>query len=554
MAKARRHGQYRRSTNSMADTRYLPPLTNAAPVEFINGAPVAAPVAAPVPPDSLPILRVRAPARVLVVALALGWSVDLLFFGKALGISVLLFTVALLAGLFALGWREDAPPLRRNLWLVAPILFFAAMVAVRANLFLTVLNVLATLALLALFAYFYAEGRVERLGLLGYPAIFFLSVANAFIQTAPAVQAGVDFSGARRHGGRWVAPVLRGLILAGPVLAVFTCLLASADMIFADYLADILRLEFLRQLPEFGLRVTIILAVAWLVAGGLVYALGRHAGSQGGGGAVTGALPPARLIGATEISTVLATVNVLFAAFVWIQFTYLFGAQNLTTVGDQVYKHYARRGFGELILVSILTLGLILGLRWLARHETPRQERSFQALSTIMIFLTLVILASAWQRMFVWEQVTDYIYTDLRLYTRVFIAWLALLFVWTLGTLWVYPQRFAIGAFIAALGFLGTLNVMNPDDDIIRYNIARAQVQGELYTPYLSRLSDDAVPAMVQLLDQVPGSSRDELRAHLQRRLERMEQDSGWRAWQSFNLARSQAYDTLARNRDQLVR
>jgi hypothetical protein len=539
----------------MAETKALPPLAHhiPAPLDLTEQLPPAGAPVQPMPPPILPLLRVRTPARVLAVGVFLGWSVDLLFYGKELGLSVFLFAAGILAAVIGLGWSEDAQPLRRNLWLVTPILFFAAMAFVRANAFLTVLNVLATLALLALFAYFYAEGRVDRLGLIGYPVVIFLAGINAFIQTPPVVAASVDLRTARRHGGRWVAPVLRGLVLAVPVLGVFTCLLASADMIFADYLENVIRLEFLRQLPELGLRLTIVFAATWLLTGGLVYALGRHAGPATVAQDPPGSVPPARILGATEVATILCLVNGLFAAFVWIQFTYLFGAQNLTMVADHVYKQYARRGFGELVVVSVLTLGLILSLRWLARHDTPRQTRVFQALGTVLILLTLVILASAWSRMFYWEAVADYIYTELRLYVRVFIVWLAITLLWALAGLWVRRDRFAIGAFIAALGFLATLNLMNPDDDVVRYNIARAQTTQELYVPYLAQLSDDAVPAMVQLLDQVPGVYRDQLRAELGTRLARMDEASGWRAWQSFHLAHTEAYRLLSQNRERLT-
>lgn len=60
---------------------------------------------------------VNSPVRVLQVALALGWSADLLFYGKSLGISVPLFVLLLLGSLFMLGRLERAGLVRRNLWL-----------------------------------------------------------------------------------------------------------------------------------------------------------------------------------------------------------------------------------------------------------------------------------------------------------------------------------------------------------------------------------------------------------------------------------------------------
>ncbi|HET7076273.1 MAG TPA: hypothetical protein VFM49_02385, partial [Chloroflexia bacterium] len=105
---------------------------------------------------------VQAPARILWAALALGWATDILFYGKPLGISVPLFVLLGLGALIGLGRREGVGPRRANLWLLAPIAFFAAMIFVRANTTLTVLNSLALLGLLGLLVYFYAGGRLGR--------------------------------------------------------------------------------------------------------------------------------------------------------------------------------------------------------------------------------------------------------------------------------------------------------------------------------------------------------------------------------------------------------
>ncbi len=70
----------------------------------------------------------------------------------------------------------------------------------------------------------------------------------------------------------------------------------------------------------------------------------------------------APFLGFTESTVVLIAVDLLFALFVFIQFRYLFGGQaNITPVG-YTYSEYARRGFGELVAVAFLSLGLILGL------------------------------------------------------------------------------------------------------------------------------------------------------------------------------------------------
>ncbi|MBM4464180.1 MAG: DUF4173 domain-containing protein [Chloroflexi bacterium] len=492
------------------------------------------------------MIRVKSPARILLVALALGWSVDLLFYGKALGISALLFVLLLMVALFGLGWLDGVRPVWRNLWLLAPLFFFASMVFVRANPFVTFLNVVSSLALLGLIAHFYAAGHPQRLGLVGYPIVLLHTAGNALVRPAPLVSASVDLDAARQRGGRNLLPVIRGLLLALPVLVIFTLLLASADLVFADYLEDLFSLDILPDLLEWLWRGIIVLGSAWLLAGGLAYALGRSQASddQGALEKALGSLAQVVRLGFVEVATVLIAVDLLFLVFVWIQFTYLFGGRANITVEGYTYAEYARRGFFELVAVSVLTLGLILGLRWLARRETGRQARIFNGLSSLMVGLVLVILASAFQRLRLYE--AAYGYTQLRLYSHVFMVWLAVAFVWFLVTLWRWPDRFAIGAFVAALGFLVTLNAINPDAFIARQNLARYQATGKLDAYYLTRLSEDAVPALVQAVGQVTGDEREVLMDHLRYRLESMEASARWRSWPSFHLARRRAYDLLA--------
>src|SRR5215216_1260356 len=102
------------------------------------------PPVAPLPPKPLiPYVPVRTALRVLLPSLVLGWTADALFYRRALGVSVPLFVSLALLTLFLVARQERVTPLRRNLWPIAPALFFAAMVAVHANPLLTFLNLFA---------------------------------------------------------------------------------------------------------------------------------------------------------------------------------------------------------------------------------------------------------------------------------------------------------------------------------------------------------------------------------------------------------------------------
>jgi hypothetical protein len=166
-----------------------------------------------------------------------------------------------------------------------------------------------------------------------------------------------------------------------------------------------------------------------------------------------------------------------------------------------------------------------------------------------MIGLVLVMVASAWQRMIYWEQVEAYMFTQTRIYVRIFIVWLALLFGWLMVTIWRLHKRFGIGAFVAVLGFLVTLNMINPDDNVARYNLADYARTGIIDGNYLNVLSEDAVPATIEAFRNAPPEGHRVLGHYLQQRLDQMERDKSWRDWPSFNFSRAEAYRLLVENR-----
>ena len=494
------------------------------------------------------MIHTKPSLRILLVALFLGWIVDLLFYNKIPGISVPLFVLLLTAALFGLGQLEGLLPLRRNLWLLLPLFFFATMVFVRANIFVTSLNLAFCLMLTGHVVHFYAADKIEKLGLTGYALIPLRVAVNALIRTGTLVSSSFDVK-AMSQRGRNLLPLVRGILLALPVLVVFIALLSSADIIFADYLEKVLKLDLLSHLPELLWRGVIILTATWFVAGGFAYAFSRGTASGEEGISentpeeASVSSPKIISLGFIETATVLTLVNLLFLVFVAIQFAYLFGGHANIIGEDFTYAEYARRGFFELLAVSMLSLCLILGFQWLGRRETIRRKRIFGCLCSVMVGLVLVILASAFQRLRLYE--ATYGYTQLRLYSHIFMIWLAAVFVWLVFVLWSRPSRFGIGAFIAALGFLITLNIINPDDFIVKRNLAHYQSTGRLDISYLGILSEDAVPALISAMDKVTREEQKALRRNLSGRLKRMDENTRWQSWPSFHLSRRRTHKSL---------
>ncbi len=494
------------------------------------------------------MLWVRSPLRVLLLGLLLGVLAQALFYNNPPGISVLIFVSLALIGLLVLARLEKVRLVVRNLWLVAPLIFFASMVFIRANSLLAGLNLLTVISLFCLFVFFMAADNLDRLGIFGYPIVFLLTLKEMVWKPVPLVVMVARSTRQQRHKVRLAVPVVRGLVLAVPVLLVFTFLLSSADSIFGDYTRQFFELKFISDLPEFVARLVLALVAGWLMAGSLLLPLNRRRvpNAEYPPPQIPGKAKPRRSLGFVEAMTVLGLVNLLFLVFAWFQFNYLFSGNATGRLGYEAYRDYVRQGFGQLLLASFLTLALITGLLWYTRRENPAQAKIFNLLCSLMIILAGVMLVSAFWRMLAWENVEFYINTPTRLYVRSFILWLGLLFTWQFIALWTRPEKFAIGAFVAALGFLVTVNLANPDADVAQYNMVRYQAsQNDLAYRYLYELSDDAVPALVENFDRSSGTVRQILKDDLEYRLYRLEADKSWQHLPAFHLAHFKAYQLL---------
>lgn len=431
--------------------------------------------------------------RLLLIAVAGGVAAEFLLDrtlragdqpGLAFGLAALAAALVAATGVLPAG----RPPSSSARLGSAVLAFFGVMVSLRASPVLATVNVLICLGALLLIAHTYSGPSLTRLPLDGYLQAAFGGMGSA-IGGAGLVLAN-DLRPSMGRFGRLV-PLIRGLILAIVPLLVFTVLFAAADAVFADYLDRLLRLD----VGSIVSRIVWAVLIAWA-------ALGLMRRSIKGPKKLS-PMVSAPQVGVTDAATALVLLDLLFVVFVVVQFAYLFGGTDTLVVTGLTHAEYARRGFFELVAVAVLVVVLILILDWLVKRGT-RATAVVDRLHAVLLVLTGVILASALQRMRLYT--ATFGLTELRLYTTVFMLWVATVLVWMGWTVLRNERdRFPYGALMAGLVLLAATNLANPDAFIARTNLNHHIVSGrELDTVYLTRdLSADAVPALVESLDDL---------------------------------------------------
>lgn len=260
-------------------------------------------------------------------------------------------------------------------------------------------------------------------------------------------------------------------------------------------------------------------------------------------------LPPAFTLGTVEVGVILGLINLLFLSFVIVQVPYLFGGMELVqNTPDFKLAEYARRGFGELVAVSALVLPILLVSHWLVRKENALTERLFRILAGVQIALLFVIMASAIQRLVLLTGDLGYGLTTIRLYPMIFMMWLAVVFVWfSLTVLRGARKHFAWGALWSAFLILGATHVLNPDEFIVKTNIALAEQGREFDADYNSNLSDDALPVLLHSFESLTAADQQTAIRRIATRYCKMRDEGDLRSW---NLSRSRAAKMLNSNEE----
>ncbi|MEU8397542.1 DUF4153 domain-containing protein [Nonomuraea sp. NPDC048892] len=329
---------------------------------------------------------------------------------------------------------------------------------------------------------------------------------------------------------RRVMPMVIALSITAVLLLVFGLLFASADAIFASYVERLTTTPaWADSLPG---RIFLFVLFAALLAAVVLVALRPVVDPVG---------PGTRFRVSRSIWAVpLTAVNMLFASFVAVQITALFGGDTLVLkTAGLTYAEYARQGFFQLVVVSVFVLGIVAVAAGLLRVE--RAERWLLAvLLGVLCGLTMVVLASALHRMNLYTDA--YGLSRLRLSVEATVWWLGALFALVLlagaarltgrQSGWL-PRTIVL---VTGLGLVA-FSMVNPD---LRVAESQVQVRGvtKMDSDYLGDLGAEAVPA----LDRLPEPQRSCVLADVIA-TNRLNRPDPWNGW---NLARSRARDLLA--------
>ncbi len=286
------------------------------------------------------------------------------------------------------------------------------------------------------------------------------------------------------------ASILRGLMLAIVPIAVLGGLLVAADELFAALL-----------LPDTDPVSVVSHVLVTIAALGLVAGLVVAASTT-----VTATDPdderPPR-VAATEMTVVLGSVALLFGVFCAVQLyaavvdpTAALEARGLTAA------QHARSGFFQLLWVAGLTAVLLSAVALATASTDGTRHRMVLTLSAVVSLLTCAVVIIAMIRL---DQYTSaFGQTTLRWYCNAFAAMLGVGFALTSAALIAGRQRLLpLTIVVLVATVLGAVNLLNPEARVAEHNVSRDVGSVPLDADYLTRLSADAWPVLLEHEEQM---------------------------------------------------
>ncbi len=476
--------------------------------------------------------------RFILYGFLTGIIFDILFYNKTLGVSYPVFIIFLLI-LFIVEFRKNLKLLNKYAWLfVVPILLLSLTFFIYSNPVLKILNYLLIPLLVLMFIIILAKinksdwSNIRFVG--DIVKRIFVPIRFIHRPFTGLAETGADGDGSKgKTANRPLLKILTGILISVPILALILWLLTSADLVFKDLFINI---PVFTAFKHFLLVVAVAIYTACF-AWALIKAFNEREE------VLYNRKQRKLFLDPTVIITTLILTNAVYGVFSYVQFAYLFGAISYTLPSTFTYAEYARRGFAELVIVTIINFAILIFAVTYVNKEAKRIFTAVRALLCMLVVFTFVILVSAFYRMTLYEQA--YGFTYLRIFVQAFMVMLFFLFIVNIIYIWVPKLPIVKSYFIIALAVYIALNFANVDVIIAKNNLARYRSIQQIDLAYLKGLSWDAMPELKSFYASIKDSKETgekqlagDLLIYFNDRKSELEKI---KSWQSFNISRYRA-------------
>ncbi|HHX60484.1 MAG TPA: DUF4173 domain-containing protein, partial [Epulopiscium sp.] len=316
------------------------------------------------------------------ISLVFGIALAFCFYKAGIGVNLLAFTIVMV-GLLILVMNKLSLPIKKRTWFYYGASLFLGLSSTLTSSgplhFLNIIGMmlLFDLSLLNQFAEDKTNGFLKQFArMLSLPFSAFASMGMPFSDTFTNIKSTKIIKSKKVKG------VLIGAFLAIPLLLIIVALLSSADIIFEEITASITKFLFSPNI----ISVTLIIIIGFIACYCIICGAAKK---------YSIANEKAREKEDPTIPiTTMTLITAVYLVFSTIQIMYLFNNGLFVLPKEFTFAQYARRGFFELLVVTVINIGLMVICTSLFK-----EHKALKAVLTIMTITTYIMIFSAAYRM-----------------------------------------------------------------------------------------------------------------------------------------------------------
>ena len=426
--------------------------------------------------------------KILIGALFLSLWQSLLFWKQDLGISVLLFTIPIIWITTKL--LKGNIKNKKALLISIPIIVLSSTYFIFDNLTFYLINIvlipiLYLIMVIWAISDFQIKSIIYKIILMIFEPLNYIGdVIRAVLKEFNPKEKDEQIGEKKEKNN-----IFKAVCFTGIIALIVIGLLCSADNEFAKIFSTIFKDINIFNVSELTGRIIIIIIAFFYFAGFFMNMLDKENGLK-----EFEKDEKAEKKESYTIRMMLTVLNVVYLVFCFTQIKVLFTEQNIK------YSEFARKGFFQLMIVSLINIVMILKANNKNLKETEKQEKYKKTMCIVMVIFTLIIIISAFARMTLYQR--NYGYTRLRILVDYTLITEIILLIPTI----IYILKNKIDLiktyFVIIITMYCLVNFINIDKIIMKNNFNRYKETGYIDLNYLMEMNNsDLIEQLLELKD-----------------------------------------------------
>lgn len=415
--------------------------------------------------------------NIFIGALILSIWHSILFWDKEIGLSALLFAIPLIY--LTVKILEGKTENKKALLLSIPIILLSSTYFLFNNSLFNALNIVIIPFLYIIMMMLATTKELKVKSIIFKILAVIIEPFNYFGEVVVELKNKILPSKEEKQEKREKKNIIKAIILTGLIVIIVLILLASADSEFASLFFDILDAIINLSLPSLVIRIGVIILLFFYISSFFINIL-----SKGNGLNEINNEEENNNKENLTINMILTTLNIIYLIFCFTQI------KQLLTVEDIIYSEFARKGFFQLMLVTLINLIVILKATSKDLKETEKQEKYKKAMCIIMIIFTFILIILSFAKMNLY--ISQYGDTRLRLLVNFTLLTETILLIPTSLYIMYSKINLAKSYLIIITTMYCIINFANIDNVIAKRNIQRFEETGKIDIWYLTGELDKA--------------------------------------------------------------